>query len=602
VSGPGVVFDGRIGSEAVVHLFRELPELFGDSSRTELLEVGPGLGPAHRTIRLGQWLDGARVRGGDLLAHFDAAGRLISLASPRRAGAATVNRRLISSEDASRIAREALSLAEPDVRTIGTPSTEAWIWPEESGLTHEWIVRQAASDPPALFATRIDAESGAVLDRWDISDKALRVGRALVYKTNADYPESARMAKLRDLSGTAKNPLGKLLGTRFDIVDEKGNDVRSPTLDFEFGPYTAADSFDQTSAYYQFELASRRWTSDLGVRGGPWSRGGAPVPVQVNAVTFCGAYYSPDLSGDGRPGFAFSDQNTCGSSNPDFTRDSDVIYHEFTHGILDWNGIDIALAQPNSYQRAISEADADYHAANFTGDPVIGEVVGFTRDLNNVKCYPADVPCDGYGFMEEHCTGEIWSGFLWDLQSAIGKGAERLELASLDYLVDNWPEGHVRDVIDFWDATLALLQADRDLNGGKYGGFIYGAAASRGFFGPLAHADDQISIIYEKLGRETKFRSIGWVYGPTQRVPYFFTAPAGADVTVRVRSTSSLQPSLLLSEVGAQSRHTIASPVTVGGSEAMLRAALTSGSALYVLEVFPTEATSGSFQLSIVVH
>src|SRR5206468_1475798 len=149
------------------------------------------------------------------------------------------------------------------------------------------------------------------------------------------------------------------------------------------------------------------------------------LPAIVNVLELCNAFYVPDIDGQGTPGWAFGDENTCGFANADFALDSDVIYHEYTHGVVDWMGIGLIDSPTDSYTQAISEADADYHSANFTGDPVIGDALGFTRNLQNGAIYPDDVPCFENAF-EAHCTSLIWSGLLWDVQSALKKKAERL--------------------------------------------------------------------------------------------------------------------------------------------------------------------------------
>jgi hypothetical protein len=424
-----------------------------------------------------------------------------------------------------------------------------------------------------------------------------------VCPADASSPDDVRLVNLRNLLGRGQNPSGFLSGAHVRIEDAKGASVASSNLRYEFGPFSAPDAFDQVNAYYHFERAHRHWAGDLGVRGVPWFDDGAAVPVEVNVEDMCGAYYSADVAGQGTPGFLFADQNTCGYEHADYARDGDVIQHEFAHGVLDWSGIRIAEAPMNSYQRAISEGDADYHAACATGDPLIGELVQVRRDVQNIRLYPDDVGCDPYGFREEHCTGEIWSGFLWDLETVLGPRAEKLELASLGYLIDNWPEGHLEGILDFWDGTVALLRADRDLNGGRDEGVIYGAAASRGFFGPNPYPDDQVSVVFQTLERRSRFRSLGWVHAPTQRVPYYFTAPMGADVTVKVRSTdtSTLEPTLVLSQTNGLTRVPVASSGNAIPNGMSLETVLP-GTALYVVEVVPMNGTSGAFEFTITVR
>lgn len=599
--GPPTSLEGGPTAASVMALLETLPGPFGPGIAAFLESIGPRNQTGPGPVRFVQILDGARVAGSVVVAHFDERGALRSLESAYRPGLRSVNERKVPPQEAERIAWADLRTAERLVVRAGQPKVEAWVWPLDGGPGHVWIVRQPTLQPWGSFVTRVDAATGRVLSRENAAQSAIRTGSALVYRENADYPGNASVRRVRNLYGRARNPYGELKGVHFTILDDRDRPAESAVYRYVYHPLSHPDSFDQVSAYYHLERAHARFAERLGVRDLSWFDGGQPVAAVVNAEGYCGAFYSSDLHGDGIPGFVFGNQGTCEFQNEDFARDADVIYHEFAHAIADWKGLNLAMAPVDSYQRSISEADADYHSASTTGDPLLGEVLGQTRLLDNDKTYPEDVACNA-GSVEEHCTGEIWGGLLWDLRSVLKGEAERLEFASLDHLVDHWPDGHVATWLDFWDATMALLRADQDLHDGAHQSLIYGAAASRGVFGPDRFGTDNVTPVYQRIRSGTKFKSVGWVHKPLGRVRYYFDAPPGREVSIRVRTTSSLEPAFLLGPFETEGARFLAKPAAATPLEASLEAVLPLRRTLYVLEVFGLGSSTGAFQVSIVVR
>ncbi|MFQ5599590.1 MAG: FlgD immunoglobulin-like domain containing protein, partial [Candidatus Krumholzibacteriia bacterium] len=93
-------------------------------------------------------------------------------------------------------------------------------------------------------------------------------------------------------------------------------------------------------------------------------------------------------------------------------RISDVVYHEYGHGITDFQ------YRPLAPSGAMHEAFSDYIAATMTDHPLIGN--GFfgpgtsIRSVENTRRYPDDL--EG----EVHIDGLILAGALWDLRVALG--------------------------------------------------------------------------------------------------------------------------------------------------------------------------------------
>lgn len=600
--GPAVRLAEGTGFGALRGIVSRLPALFGPAAEASLEPVfDRSLGPSG-VVRMRQRVDGARVAGGDVIASFDANGGLVLLASSYRTDLDSASGPWIAPDDAAAIARADLIAAFPGITIVGVPRAESWIWPLPSGAARIWIVRHATRDPWGSFVTRIDAATGAVLARENAVQSKTRTGDGIVYKSNADYPHRASHGKITALLGSDLDPAGHLDGMHITVLDEKGSRVASTDLRYRYFPFEDWDGFDQVSAYYHLQRAHERFQKKFGVSGLPWFDGPEPVVATANVRGLCDAFYTTDLAGDGKPGFAFGDQTTCeGLNNDDFARDSDVVYHEYTHAIVDWAGIGLQQAPVNSYQRALAEADADYHAAEFTGDPTIGEVVRFPRTIANTKVYPANVGCS-FGFPEEHCTSLIWSGLLWDLRETI-PGAEALEFASLDYLIDHPAASHVPVWLDFWDAAMALFDADDHRSGGRNVGIIYGLAASRGTFGPSTFGDDQLGFVYQDMQRGSRFKSIGWLGSSSTRgVPFYFQTPAGSTVSIKVKSTSGLHPDFLVGEAIGYPLEYFTAASAKDARVARLVTELPPVEGLYVVTVRSADATTGSFQISLVVE
>jgi len=97
---------------------------------------------------------------------------------------------------------------------------------------------------------------------------------------------------------------------------------------------------------------------------------------------------------------------------------SDVIYHEFNHGITH-QIYPYPMLPYTGESGAMDEGWSDYFACNITNEPLIGEgdlVIGqpFMRNLDNTL----KVPDDWAG--EVHDDGRIIGGAMWDLRVALG--------------------------------------------------------------------------------------------------------------------------------------------------------------------------------------
>ena len=156
---------------------------------------------------------------------------------------------------------------------------------------------------------------------------------------------------------------------------------------------------------------------------------------------------------------------TAPNPDRDSSVDSDVVFHEYGHGIsnrLIGNG---GTGLSGTQSGAMGEGWSDYWAITINNDGAVGEYVvnntiGIRRAAYTV---PAAAVHDSYadvgsGGFEVHNDGEVWAVTLWDLRTQLGK-------ATADLLVLNGMKfTPVRP--SFLNARDGILQADQNLNAG----------------------------------------------------------------------------------------------------------------------------------------
>ena len=209
------------------------------------------------------------------------------------------------------------------------------------------------------------------------------------------------------------------------------NDPRSLDYRFLYEEATDKDWFDATNAYYKLNTIRDWWDKNVVRKNTPephnitYFTNTYPIPTIVNVDGFCNAYYTPDFLGDESwyPGFVFGNEDSCASGSEDLVIDDDVVRHEYAHAMMDWLDFDVQFGgEVDSYGRAMGEGNADFFAfLNNPRDPLIGDVAwdwsteGYLRNLDNTRMYPRDVDDPDLDVPEEHYTGEIWGGYLYDL-------------------------------------------------------------------------------------------------------------------------------------------------------------------------------------------
>jgi hypothetical protein len=156
---------------------------------------------------------------------------------------------------------------------------------------------------------------------------------------------------------------------------------------------------------------------------------------------------------------------TAPNPDRDSSVDSDVVYHEYGHGIsnrLIGNG---GSGLSGTQSGAMGEGWSDYWSITINNDGAVGEYVvnntiGIRRAAYTV---PAAAVHDSYadvgaGGFEVHNDGEVWAATLWDLRTQLGK-------ATTDLLVLNGMK-FTPTRPSFLNARDGILQADQNMNGG----------------------------------------------------------------------------------------------------------------------------------------
>lgn len=325
---------------------------------------------------------------------------------------------------------------------------------------------------PALLADGTDVrfvnvvvvEQGGLLDRFEviqdaatgepiISRRMFIAAQARVYDPNAVVNPTLQTVELQELTSTT-NLDGRLAQayacatgecrslTRRAVPDGAGDYLYDPVEP------SLTDEFSEVMVYYHIDKVNRWFETALGFElecgGHRWVMG------MVN-LDYANAMY-----GD-------MDDDWCGDllmgqgSTVDFAYDGDVIYHEFTHGVVDaaaglrgWARDELG---PDYSTGGLNEGFADYFSVSLSNDPDLGEYMsgeGLGGELGT-RHADNDNTCPNYLEGESHGDGEIWLGTLWEIRTSIGAAkTDPLALATLVSL---------SETADFDEAGRALVAA-----------------------------------------------------------------------------------------------------------------------------------------------
>lgn len=171
---------------------------------------------------------------------------------------------------------------------------------------------------------------------------------------------------------------------------------------------------------------------------------------------------------------------TAPNPDRDSSVDSDVVFHEYGHGIsnrLIGNG---STALSGTQSGAMGEGWSDYWACTINNDGVMGEYVtqNTTRGIRRAAyTVPSAAVHDSYadvcaGGCEVHNDGEVWAAALFDLRTQLGKTiTDRIVLNGMKFTPTR---------PSFLNARDGIIQADQNLNGGANRCAIWAVFARHG--------------------------------------------------------------------------------------------------------------------------
>ena len=402
-------------------------------------------------------------------------------------------------DDALRVAWD--SLIDAGVGVLESEhAPELVVYPQETGtsVVHRlaWRLVLRTERPVGRFRTIVAADgTGEILARRNlVAYDAAQVLVEVEPRTVGDTPVAVAAKGITigsieaDMDGIFEAQAGTanvtVRGPWFTVNNQAANE-RSTSFDIAGGGFTtytwtAADgSLDELDAFYHSNLIRERQlglSPDLDLLQDNF-------PVNVNLNDSCNAFF------DGGSINFFRAGNGCNST----ARISDVVYHEYGHGIHFYltNG---------QMEAEIQEGVGDYFAHTLTDDPnlgpyfIQGEVNGI-RNAEQVRTYPTGVQGAN---AEVHESGKIWTNTWWNLRKKmIAKHGRSLGVKYTDLLHTNSLRGNPQYTTSY-DMALAADDDDADLGNGtpnaceiteefEAHGLVDTARQTRGFLA-LSHA------------------------------------------------------------------------------------------------------------------
>lgn len=332
------------------------------------------------------------------------------------------------------------------------------------------------------YTLTLDAEQGRVLG----SRPRFRTLAAPVYPADPTSTPVREVRELTDLddSGWLQGPFADVrLNGAIRLRGVGGDRLKRGNDGFHFVPGDGRSA--QVNAFYHANRVHAFYRS-LGVEGLD-----APIPVLMrfkerSGERFTNAFFDETAGDHGV--IALGE----GPNGEDLSLDASILYHEYTHYVIQTVNPDLAEARTLE-AAALNEALADYGAATLTGDPASAPFLAplvvdrpSLRDLTSRRHYPEDTaaneardPLGRYaGFTHEHDLGEIVSGSLWDLRNRVGaEAADRLFVGALPLM-----DGST----SFPEVRIAFLEADQQLNRGAHAEALRQVFDARGITGRAA--------------------------------------------------------------------------------------------------------------------
>lgn len=416
----------------------------------------------HRIVRFSHTVDGVPVDRRETIVALDAEGQVFFASTSEPVPGSIPSQWILSAAQAVQAVRELRSLDEIE----GSPRARAIWYPlSATGLIPAYEVRFATWRPPGAWRYVIHAQDGSVLAQQDLLHRADAmvfvqnpvIDRGRTERVSLPNLESDRVLTGRFARVWSSIPAVRGLQPLNTVVQVAQADRNGNFL------YSVDDvRFDETQLYWGIDQAHARFKAlgfDL-------------LDRPLDAVTYFpaaakhGPFYSPEHF-DGRGGIFFS---PFGPRPSDFTWDTDLIYHEYSHAVMR-----AAAGDSDSPEfGALNEGFADYFSSSFQDNPAIGEwgvravspSLPYLRTAENSARFPRDY------VTEAHSGSLIWSGALWDIRKQMGAPrADRIALLTMTLLDPS--SGYIK-------AALAAAAAAKILFGDEARDQVTAAMVRRG--------------------------------------------------------------------------------------------------------------------------
>ncbi|MFT3773485.1 MAG: MYXO-CTERM sorting domain-containing protein [Minicystis sp.] len=342
------------------------------------------------------------------------------------------------------------------------------IWPTPEGNKLAFALAPAAiPGVPYAPVVVVDAQSGEVLVHYNT---VVGLNQAKVYPSNPTKSPDLMSVTLPVLTGatTLQNDLvvskncidqkhtTSIMGFNVHVCDLLQTATADANGDFLDAPGTDTapeDTFAEISMFYHVNRAYdffHGFDDKLDVNAGQ------PIPT-ISNLRIPQGFDTFDLAklGDVNLPLAPFQNAFFAPSNPlfstifgisggamwfgqgkkrDYAYDGDVVYHEFTHSVVNVTLELVGTPHMDAYGTsmapgAMNEGLADYFSSALTGDPDVGEYavgdiydnVSAIRTLDNKEACPKDIGG------EVHQDASLFSGALWDVRKGLGDSKSRTQ-------------------------------------------------------------------------------------------------------------------------------------------------------------------------------
>lgn len=344
-------------------------------------------------------------------------------------------------------------------------SFKAW-YPDHDGkiLRPVYWLRLEGPEPHQRWEGIVDAENGEIIHQWsgiqtDVftgtiqgpywpeynhEDSLIAPYASAFVFVNSNQVTTDADGRFSREAGQSADLITELRGLYVDVDNEDADDGQmTASLTAPFPPsfaweWTTADAVrPELNLYYHTEFI-HDWYKILDPA---FDALDYPVPAVANVGNgYDNAYWN-----------GYGTYYGSGGQYDNFAMYSDIIYHEYTHGVTD--GIYPPGMLPYTGQSgALNEAWSDYFACTINGDPLMAECLyngncnSYFRNLEDDMVFPED------WFGEVHVDSPFISAPLWTIRARLGAAvADELAHFARYALAET-----------FFDYLVAVLETDDD--------------------------------------------------------------------------------------------------------------------------------------------